>query len=66
MGLAVKALKALIISSVEEVNFFEAERHINRIVQLGLKPEPFTEWKLFVEGVNDSIKRKDAAALSKL
>jgi len=38
MGLAVKSLKALIISSVEEVNFFEAEHHISRIVQLGLKP----------------------------
>jgi len=38
MGLAVKALKALIISSVEEANFFEAEHHISRITSLGLQP----------------------------
>jgi hypothetical protein len=64
--LAMKALKCILREAIDAGNFYEAEHQINRVQQFGFQEEAFKEWRLFVEGVSDLIKRKNVVGCSKL
>ena len=65
-GVAGRALTALVHAAVEEGNFYQAGHHISRVSKLQLDGRQFVHLQVFVEGVNDLIKKRNGPALKGL